>query len=130
MDHILSSFIDYECVLQRPAYSRYQIANLIKMKRKELGISLDDLAKIWDMPVEMVRLIEEGKRSLNTSIYKKVADFLKIDFSELTKVYVDKNCYSFRKEFQFLNEETKDTVKLANIVFHEILGQESLTGRV
>lgn len=130
MDRFLSSLLNGDCVLRRPAYSRYQIATLIKRKREELGISLDDLAKTWDMPTDMVKLIEEGKRSLNTSIYRKIADFTKIDFCELTKVHEDTSYCSFRQESEFRNEGTNDTVKLANIVFHEILGQESLTGRV
>ena len=130
MDHGISSLNNDDCVFQRPAYSRYQIANLIKSKKRETGFTTKELAKLWDMPEDMVRLIEEGRRSLNTTIYKKISDFVKIGFSELTKVYIDTNCYSFRRDSEGQSEDTKETVKLANMIFHEMLGQKALTGKV
>lgn len=130
MEQIISTLIGDDCVLQRPAYSRYQIGTLIKRAKSEQKVSTKQLAEMWDMPVDMVRLIEDGKRSLNTIIYKKISKFVGIDFEDLTRVYTDDNCYSFRQDSTKQSEDVKKTVRLANLLFHEILNQQALTGKV
>jgi transcriptional regulator with XRE-family HTH domain len=65
-----------------------KLGQLIRKRRKELGLSGSDLARRLDVAKQTVNQIEFGKSPLNSSdgMIEKLAEILKIDASELLAV--------------------------------------------
>ena len=65
---------------------------MIKSKRKEIGLTQTELAKILGLHQTCISKIELHKRQLSLNLIKKISYALDLDCIELVKEYMCKNC--------------------------------------
>ncbi|MDU0331789.1 helix-turn-helix transcriptional regulator [Paenibacillus sp. 3LSP] len=113
---------------ERPKYTRYELAKLVREKREQAKLSLDDVATQFNVDVELWKSIENASRSFNVKIYKIISAFLDMSISELlAKDVDDMAAISFRANDKEENEEISEAIYLANLIFDEMVMQEKLS---
>ena len=112
---------------QRPAYTRYELGNLVKIKRENEFKTQKDFADEYNIDLQMLINIESANRAFNVPMYKACSKILKKPISELTAMNIDTNQIDFRATE--LNEDVEKTVMLANKFFNEIIMQHKLSVR-
>lgn len=113
---------------QRPAYTKYELSKMIKAKRNESGLGIDDFSIQYNVPTTIITSIEEAKRCFNASMYKACSTILGLDLDELLRFdQEDIGCVKFRTDE--VNEETLHSVNLANLIFNEMVIQHKLSAK-
>lgn len=123
MGTILDNVKNDSC--KRPAYTKFELSQMVIEKRNKLKLSLEDFAKFHDISPLILQSIEEGKRSFNTKMYKASGKILDLTIDELSRF--DKEelmCVSFRAEN--INKEMYDTINIANKLFDEMVMQHKI----
>jgi DNA-binding XRE family transcriptional regulator len=69
-----------------------EVANILKEKRKELGLKQKEVAKLVGVCREHARDVENGKRRASVSIFRRVLKALNLDITYLLKE-LNKNTY-------------------------------------
>ncbi|MCU9612742.1 XRE family transcriptional regulator [Caldibacillus lycopersici] len=124
----MSTFLDvhYRNPNERPKYTRFELAKLVRDKRNELGLSVVQLADKYSVTESFWESIELASRVFNPKIYKIIGDFLEISKEELlSKEIDDVSLISYRTNTEE-DEKIGEAVKLANIIFNEIVIQEKI----
>jgi transcriptional regulator with XRE-family HTH domain len=113
---------------ERPKYTRYELAKMVKEKRESLGLLPDQMAEAHGITVTLLNKIEGASRLFNATMYNAVSSILKIPVeSLLEKETDDLDAISFRASEQ--NPELEETVRIANMLFDEIIMQEKIGTR-
>jgi len=110
---------------ERPKYTRYELAKLVRDKRIELGLTPREAAMQYNVDEKLWKSIESASRAFNVRIYKIVADFLGMSREEiLAKEIDDMAAISFRTKEN--NQEIEEAVQIANAIFNEMVMQEKI----
>lgn len=103
---------------QRPSYTRYELAKLIKDKRIKECKTKEQFARQYDISTDLLEDIENARRAFNVPMYKACSLILDKPVDQLTAVTVDENEHDYRANK--LSEQVQDTVNIANMIFSEI----------
>ncbi|WP_102399517.1 helix-turn-helix domain-containing protein [Haloimpatiens massiliensis] len=113
---------------ERPRYTKYEISNMVKSKRKIENLSTTEFAIKYGISEITLTQIEEARRSFNVSIYKACSKILNMPIIELLAFDKDKEiCY--RKEDVCSQQKVKSTIDLANTIFNEMVMQRKMNVR-
>lgn len=112
---------------QRPAYTKYELAKLVKDKRVNEYRTKEQFAEQYNISVDLLESIENANRAFNVPMYEACSLILGKSIDELTAIIIDKENHDYRANQ--LSEEVKNTVDLANIIFSEIAIQYKLGAR-
>lgn len=111
---------------ERPKYTRFELAKLVQERRRELNLSLQDVANKFDVKESFWQSIENGSRTFNVKAYKLIGSFLNMSKDEmLAKEVDDMTALSFRTNFEE-HPEIQEAVHFANIIFDEMIMQEKI----
>ena len=111
---------------KRPVYTKYEISKLIKNKRIDEKLTPEVFAIDHGVNLNMLKQIEEAKRSFTLDIYKTCANILQVDVNTLLSYEVDE-LPAFRAKN--ITKDTNDTVNLANLLFNEMIMQEKILAK-
>lgn len=112
---------NFEC----PKYTRYELAKLVRDKRKEDKLTIDEMASRFDVDNNFWESIENATRVFNVRIYKIISQYLNLSLDELlSKENNNMESISFRTKEN--NEEIEFAVKVANKIFDEMIMQEKI----
>ncbi len=113
---------------ERQTYTKYEISNMVKQKRKKLGLSIEEFADKFGVKESVVYDIEEAKRSFNVEMYKTCSTILDITLDELLSKDIDEPLtIKFRKNISNTDDKSiNETVELANMLFHEMVVQHKM----
>jgi len=126
MATILDSIVFDPC--QRPAYTKYELSKKVAEKRSASELSIEEFSKRYDVSSSVVSSIEKGKQSFDVSMYKACSVILELDIDELLRTdKEDIGCVRFRAEE--VSNDTLDTVRLANVIFNEMVMQRKIRAR-
>ncbi|MCT2342650.1 helix-turn-helix domain-containing protein [Niallia taxi] len=110
---------------ERPKYTRYELAKLVKEERISKQLSTVDLANKYNVDSSLWESIENGSRTFNVKIYNLISDFLGIEKSELLKKEVDDlSGISYRSTAN--HDDVEEAIMTANLIFDEIIMQEKI----
>ncbi|BDG81245.1 hypothetical protein BSF_29740 [Bacillus subtilis] len=113
---------------ERPKYTRYELAKMVKDYRVEKGLSVESVAKRFDVESTFWSSIEEASRVFNSKIYNVISEFLGVDRRELLQKDKDNlSAISYRSKLK--SNGIDESVHLANIIFNEIVMQEKIGAR-
>lgn len=119
------NYVDFS-PYQRPAFTKYELSKKIKEKRVASGLSIEEFSKKYDIPVSLLVSIEEAKRCFNVPMYEACSKILEMDLDELLKTdQEDLCCTNFRS--REVNDSTWETVRIANILFNEMVMQHKIS---
>ncbi len=111
---------------ERPKYTRYELAKLVKNKRESLDLSILEVASQHDVEASFWESIENASRTFNVKIYKLIAEFLNMSKTELlAKEVDDMSSISFRAQNE-TQHEIKEAIEIANFIFNEMVMQEKI----
>lgn len=114
---------------KRPAYTKYEIAKLIREKRCKSNLTSDEFAEKYDTDPSIIECIEKAQRNFNMNIYNICSKILNKSIKELTRFdeeELELNL-SFRKEGSVAEDkEAIETVNMANFLFNEMVMQQKL----
>lgn len=110
---------------ERQSYTKYELSNMIKEKRSELNLDIEQFSEKYDISTKVILAIEEAKRSFNVIMYKACCRILDMNIDEILRKDSEEQLnISYRKNG---SDETDDfaneTVELANIIFNEMVMQ-------
>lgn len=110
---------------RRPLYTSYELSKKVRDKREESKKGLLEFASLYEISVEDLKKIEEGKCSFSPKLYRICGNILNLSSDELLKETVDDiSVANFRADDK--GEAVKDTFDIANMLFHEIIMQEKI----
>lgn len=112
---------------QRPAYTRYELAKLVKDKRNSEYKTREQFAAQYGISVTLLNNIENASRAFNVPMYRACSIILNKSIEELTATVVDKEEHDYRANQ--LSTEVTTTVDFANMIFSEIVMQHKLSVR-
>ena len=115
---------------QRAKYSDSEIALMIKNKLDSDKITKEEFLekyseKYSDLTIDTINLMIDDNVFFNIDMLEIAADFLKIDFEELTDVIEDPDTIDYRSDG---NEEVKEFEKIVNILFSEMINNIKIRG--
>ena len=61
---------------ERPKYTRFELGHLMKKKREELGLTVEEVATKYQVHVPFLESIETASRAFDVKTYKLIGDFL------------------------------------------------------
>lgn len=109
---------------ERQSYTKYELSHMVIKKREELGLTVEELSKKFEIQLDILRAIEEAKRSFNVPMYRACSKILGMSIDEILKKDAEKvQDVSYRKASSKTNECVNETVELANCIFHEMVMQ-------
>lgn len=109
---------------QRPSYTKYELAKLVKEKRCKESMSREEFADKYDISISLLESIENASRSFNVPMYKACSIILSKSIDELTAIDYDNDSNDYRTNQ--ISEEVQKTVNIANNIFNEIVAQYKL----
>jgi ribosome-binding protein aMBF1 (putative translation factor) len=113
---------------ERPKYTRYELAKMVRDKRHQLGVEIEELAQNVGIESKLLQSIEDAARSFNVIMYKAISKILEMSTEELLMKEKDNlDSVSFRSNE--MNGKIEETVKMANLLFDEIVMQEKISTR-
>jgi transcriptional regulator with XRE-family HTH domain len=113
---------------ERPKYTRYELAKMVREKRKNDGLTQEEMADKLNVDLSIVKQIEEASRTFNAKMYKLVSSIIGKSITELTSKETDDTLsISFRASEQ--KPEIEAAVMIANLLFDEIIMQEKISTR-
>jgi transcriptional regulator with XRE-family HTH domain len=113
---------------ERPKYTRYELAKMVKELRESLGLLPDEMAENYGITSALLNKIEGATRLFNVAMYKAVSSILEIPVEALLEKETDDlTTVSFRADEQ--SSKVEETVRLANMLFDEIIMQEKISTR-
>src|SRR5690606_23843428 len=99
---------------ERPRYTRFELAKLVQERRKELNLSLEDVANKYGVEESFWQSIENATRAFNVKVYKLIGSFLNMSKDEmLAKEVDDMSFLSFRTSDEE-NPEIQEALYFAN----------------
>lgn len=111
---------------ERPKYTRFELAKLVRDKRVKHDLSYSDLSSQYGGDENLWESIEAASRAFNVRVYTAIGAFLGMSIKELTSKDVDIiEGISFRAKET--NEEINKTVQIANLIFDEMVMQEKIS---
>ncbi|WP_458413028.1 helix-turn-helix domain-containing protein [Schinkia sp. CFF1] len=110
---------------ERPKYTRYELAKMVLEKRNQLGLKTEELAEKVGIEPRLLTSIEVASRSFNVLMYKAISKILDMTTDELVMKDKD-NLASISFRTNDLNSEIEETVKIANLLFDEMVMQEKI----
>lgn len=111
---------------ERPKYSRYQLAEMVKSERISKRLTIDEVANQFNVGNDFWQSIEQASRVFNVKIYGIIASFLNLPVNEiLAKEKDNLDLMSFRA-VDDENLEILEAVNFANIIFNELVVQEKI----
>jgi len=110
---------------ERPKYTRYELAKMVIEKRSQLGLSTEEFAKKFGIETRLLTSIEAASRSYNVVMYKAISKILDMTTDELIMRDKD-NLASISFRTKDLNNDIEETVKMANLLFDEMVMQEKI----
>jgi transcriptional regulator with XRE-family HTH domain len=113
---------------ERPKYTRYELAKMVSDKRNNLGLKIEEFSREIGIETNLLRDIENASRSFNAVIYQAISKILEMSPEELLVKDCD-NTQSISFRSKEMNKEIETTVKLANLLFDEIVMQEKISIR-
>ena len=113
--------LKYKC----PAYTSYELSEMVKRKRKEMRMSETDFANRFNADVKSVQQIEDGTMVFTKKLYDACSNILEIPVCELIDVENDE------PGIMILNKDNDSlkTFELANMLMYEIILQCKLSAR-
>lgn len=110
---------------ERPKYTRYELAKLVRNKREKLGLTVESVAAQYNVDEKLIQSIENASRIFNVRMYKVICEFLDMSKEEiLSKEVDDMTAISFRSKGD--SDKIRETVQMANAIFDEIIMQEKI----
>lgn len=110
---------------QRPVYTSYELSNLVKKKRKEEGISLEECAQRFGISTELLSKVENIKGTFTPKMYRACSAILNLSVEDILKVDNDETeVASYRADAD--SSEVSETVQFANQLFNEIIMQRKI----
>ncbi|MEC0471155.1 transcriptional regulator [Bacillus altitudinis] len=110
---------------ERPKYTRYELAKLVKDKRLEKELSIEEVAAQFCVDPTLWESIESASRVFNSKIYTIISNFINVERKDLLKRDEDDlSTISYRSNL--VDNDIHESVQLANAIFHEIVMQEKL----
>lgn len=113
---------------ERPKYTRYELAKMVKDYRVEKDLSVESVAKRFNVESKFWSSIEEASRVFNSKIYNVISEFLGVDRRELLQKDKD-NLSNISYRSKLKSNDINESVHLANIIFNEIVMQEKIGAR-
>ncbi|MCK6075376.1 XRE family transcriptional regulator [Paenibacillus silvae] len=111
---------------ERPKYTRFELAKLVRDKRTSLGLTHSELSSQFGGNENLWESIEAASRAFNVRIYTAIGAFLGMSTKELTSKDVDNiEAISFRANET--NEEINKAIQIANLIFDEMVMQEKIS---
>ncbi|MGD6803950.1 helix-turn-helix domain-containing protein [Rossellomorea aquimaris] len=111
---------------ERPKYTRYELAKLVKQKRVKDGLSIDEASSKYNVEESFWSGIENATRVFNVKVYNIIGSFLNMTKEELlSKETDDLTFVSYRTNDESL-AEIKEAVDIANVIFNEMVMQEKM----
>lgn len=112
----------------RPAYTKYELSMMVKEKRRNLGMSVDEFSKSFKLEIDTIKEIEEANLSFNARLLKACSLVLEIPIENLIKRNSESiENYSFRSGE--INSSIKEIVGIVDGIFNEIVMQRKLSVR-
>ncbi len=111
---------------ERPKYTRFELAKLVKERRKELNLSLEEVSSKYGVTEEFWQSIENASRAFNVKVYKIVGSFLDMTKDEMLSTEVDDMASLSYRTSEEKHPEIQDAVQFANILFDEMVMQEKI----
>lgn len=105
---------------QRPQYTSYEITRQIKKAVSEYG-GIDEIKDKFNVDIEIVKSILNNPKLFSLKMYKVASKILEKTLEELTNIQIDKLQPDFRKCRDCETESVYQELKLANIIFDEII---------
>ncbi|MBN1331366.1 ImmA/IrrE family metallo-endopeptidase [Candidatus Dojkabacteria bacterium] len=87
------------------------IASTIREKRKKLGLSQDDLARLVGVASTTISMYEQGERKPELTVLKKIADALSIPLAELINIEIPRDNLNIALRSQNLDFDEVEKVK-------------------
>jgi transcriptional regulator with XRE-family HTH domain len=113
---------------ERPKYTRYELAKMVKVKRESLGLEPYEMAEKHGIDTTLLSKIEGATRSFNVAMYKAVSSILNMSVDKLLEKETDDMAtMSFRSDDQ--NSNVEEAVQVANMLFDEIIMQQKISTR-
>lgn len=104
---------------KRPKYTKYEISNLVKTKRKEEDLNTKDFVQKYEIEECMLLDIEKCTRSFNVRIYRACSKILGLTVAGLVS-------YDSEEPIHCENKDVQETVNVANEIFNEIIMQHKI----
>ena len=107
---------------KRPKYIRYELSSLVKKKRAEMNMEIEEFASVFDVPVKDIEEIELCQRLFGQQLYETCMKVLNMSFEEILAEDKDEDVVT-----EFPNEEIKQAYEIANLIFQEMIMQEKIS---
>lgn len=114
---------------ERPIYTQYELAKMVRSKRKNLNYSIKQFADFYNTLPLIIQDIEEANRIFDVEMYKTCAIILEMTMDELLDTEKDEleKCVSLRSDT--ISDKVFETVSLANLIFDEMVMQKKISVR-
>lgn len=109
--------------LDLPKYTRYELGEIVKLKRINEGKSIEEVASFYNVPIEFWKSIENASRSYNVKMYKTLCDYTGMTKDEV--LATEKSQISYRTQEED-SEEIKQAVIDAETIFNEMVMQRKI----
>jgi len=110
---------------QRPVYTSYELSNLVKEKRKQEDMSIEEYAQKFNVDTELLSKIENIKGTFTPKMYRACSVILDLSIEDILEVESDEiEVASYRADTN--SSEVSKTVQFANQLFSEIIMQRKI----
>ncbi|WP_460235861.1 RodZ family helix-turn-helix domain-containing protein [Bacillus cereus] len=107
---------------ERPKYTSYELAKMVKEKRLSLGLTVEEVAIQYNINTIMLERIEAVSCAFNVKMYYFISAFLGLTTEEIIAKERDDMTVLYAS-LQNANPEIKKTVHDANAIFDEMVMQ-------
>jgi len=113
---------------QRPAYTKYELSNLVKNKRRHEIMTKEQFAIKYNVNLSLLNEIEQAECAFNVPMYRACSEILQKPIAELTAIITD-NMDKVDFRASDISDGVKQTLETANLIFDEILMQLKIGAR-